>query len=270
VRALEFLLADAERRGHRRLITTGGTGSNWLLCVAFYASRIGATLDALVFAQPDGERVRETQRALVALGVRQRRAPLPLLPLLAVGPLLRGARPLPPGGSSTLGALGHVVAGLELCEQVRAGLLPDPRQVYVALGSCGTAAGLALGMGLGGSGARLVAVRVADRLVANQAHVVRLARAAARPLDVPARLAPVEIVHRQFGGRYGRATGAAEAAVRRAAEAGLRLDTTYTGKALAELLQRAPTGPVLFWNTFDGRALDSSPLTQRPPPTDCP
>ena len=259
MRALEFLLADADRRGWRRLITAGGSGSNWLVATAFYARRIGATLDALVFAQPDGERVRETQLALAALSVRQRRAPVLLLPLLAVGPLLRGSRPLAAGGASALGVLGHVAAGIELCDQVRAGLLPDPIEIYVALGSSGTTAGLALGLGLGGSRARLVAVRVADRIVANSWRVAALAHRAARLLRVCPRLAPVEVVHRQFGGRYGRATEAAEQAVRRAAEAALRLETTYTGKALAELLARNPSDPVLFWNTFDGRVLEFGP-----------
>lgn len=256
---MEFLLADADRRGWRRLITAGGSGSNWLVAAAFYARRIGATVEALVFPQPNGERVRDAQRALLALSVRQHRGPAPLLPLLALGPLLRGSRPLPPGGSSALGVLGHVAAGLELCEQIDAGQLPEPREVYVALGSCGTAAGLALGLGLGGSRARLVAVRVADRIVANGWRVSTLARRAARLLGVEPQLAPVDVVHRQFGGRYGLPTEAAEQAVRQAAEAGLRLETTYTGKALAELLARSPSDPVLFWNTFDGRVLEFHP-----------
>jgi len=256
VRSLEFLLARARRRGATRLLTVGGTGSNWLLAVATHARSLGMSLDALVFAQPESERTREVQSRLQGLSVRMHRAPVPLLPLLAIVPLLRGAHVLPPGGSSMIGTLGHVAAGTELCEQVRQGVLPDPGEVYVALGSGGTAAGIALGLGLGGSQATVVAIRVADRIVANRPHVVALAEAAARRLGVPPRIAPVEIVHRQFGGRYGLPTPAAEDAVRRAAGARLVLETTYTGKALAELLARGPRGPVLFWNTFDGRVLE--------------
>jgi hypothetical protein len=41
-----------------------------------------------------------------------------------------------------------------------------------------------------------------------------------------------------------------------AAECGLRLETTYTGKCLAAILERArlgelPRGPLLFWNTYN-------------------
>jgi D-cysteine desulfhydrase len=253
LRALEFLLADAQCHGRRSLLTAGGSGSNWIAALAVHARRIGVTVEALVFAQPDTLRVHEVQRLLAAWGVRQRRGPIVLLPLLAVAPLLRGARPLPPGGASALGALGHVVAGLEFCDQVAAGELPDPHEIYVPLGSGGTTAGLALGLALGGSRARLIAVRVADRPVANARRVAELARGAARLLGVDPHTAPVEIAHGQFGGRYGRPTPAAEEAVRHAAAAGLSLETTYTGKALAELLARRPAGPTVFWNTFDSR-----------------
>ena len=52
---------------------------------------------------------------------------------------------LRPGGSSPLGCVGYVEAAAELAEQVRAGDLPAPSHIVVALGSGGTAAGLAAG-----------------------------------------------------------------------------------------------------------------------------
>ena len=58
----------------------------------------------------------------------------------------------------------------------------------------------------------------------------------------------------QLGAGYGAATPAARTAVLRAADAGLALETTYTGKCLAGLLERARRplgGPLLFWNTFN-------------------
>jgi len=65
--------------------------------------------------------------------------------------------------------------------------------------------------------------------------------------------------HEQFGQEYGRPTPAILEAVRLAAEeAGLKLEHTYTGKALAGLFAdsgRQSAGPVLFVNTFNSRPL---------------
>src|SRR5919199_4114314 len=75
---------------------------------------------------------------------------------------LRRLRPrthwVPAGGSSPLGALGHVNAALELAEQVRRGHRPAPARLVVPFGTGGTAAGLALGLALAGLEATVVAV----------------------------------------------------------------------------------------------------------------
>jgi hypothetical protein len=47
-------------------------------------------------------------------------------------------------------------------------------------------------------------------------------------------------------------------AAARAHELGLSLDSTYTAKAFAALLDEAPhRGDVLFWNTYDARPVAS-------------
>jgi D-cysteine desulfhydrase len=60
-----------------------------------------------------------------------------------------------------------------------------------------------------------------------------------------------------YGPGYGHGTPAASAAIARAAESGLVLESTYTGKAFAAFLARlaACRGPVLFWNTFNSHPL---------------
>jgi D-cysteine desulfhydrase len=135
--------------------------------------------------------------------------------------------------------------------------------VYVALGSCGTAAGLIAGLA---PSTAVVGVRVVDRLIANGAATRRLA---ARTLALvsagePRRpLAPLRVEHGFFGGAYGRATPAAESAQARAAAHGLGLEPTYTGKAMAALLADAEAGRldgkrVLFVHTYNG--VDLQPL----------
>jgi D-cysteine desulfhydrase len=172
------------------------------------------------------------------------------------------------------GALGYVDAAVELMRQMAAGELPPPDVVYLALGSCGTAAGLWLGLAAGGLQTRVVGVRVVDRLVSNRRVTARLARATAGLLHRAGAAPPaprdetLSVEHGWFGGLYGRPTPAAEAAVADAARGGLTLETTYTGKAFAALLADARAGRldgrrVLFWNTFS--SADLRPLLARSP-----
>lgn len=274
VRKLEFLLADARARGRRRLATMGGIGSHHVLATAVYGRQEGFAVDAVVFPQPVNAHVREQMLADVAAGARLHPTRGYLGVPLAAARLRRGAAWIAPGGSSPVGTLGYVSGALELLEQVARGELPPPDVIYVALGSCGTAAGLLLGLGGARSLARidaeLVGVRVVDRLVSN-ARVTRglahrtAALLAARGTDWfnQCRLARFRVEHGFFGGAYGRATPAADAAVARAAAVGLQLEPTYTGKAMAALLADADAGRldgrrVLFMHTYNG--VDLAPL----------
>jgi len=181
----------------------------------------------------------------------------------------RGRTWIGAGGSSALGSLGYVACGLELAAQIAAGACPRFDDLYAALGSQGTVAGLLVGLRLGGVMARVVGVQVVDRVVCSRAGTLRLARRTARLLAQRARtpvpFSPGEFVYepRFFGGAYGVASLEAEAAVLRARDAGLSLETTYTGKAFAALLADAAAGhlrgrTVLFLDTFSSAPIPAS------------
>jgi D-cysteine desulfhydrase len=163
-----------------------------------------------------------------------------------------GARRWIPGGGAHPGAVaGHVLAGLELATQVA----DPPDTIVLPLGTGGTAAGVCLAVGALGWPTRVVAVRVAPRLVANGWWTMRLARAARRLLadqgvPLPAPRSP-EIVN-GLGRGYGWPTAAGERARRLASEHGLRLDPTYGAKALALLMEGGTWNVrrVVFWHTF--------------------
>jgi 1-aminocyclopropane-1-carboxylate deaminase/D-cysteine desulfhydrase-like pyridoxal-dependent ACC family enzyme len=273
VRRLEFLLADATRRRARRILTLSAFGSHHLLATTLYGRREGFEVCGLVCPQPSTADARDTLLLSAGAGACLHRVRnLAAVPLTVLGAMRqhRGNRRvfLPPGGSSPLGALGYAAAALELAEQVRAGALPLPDAIFVPLGSGGTAAGLAVGMRLARlESTRLVAVRVFDRLFANAHRLARLAdraaallRAAGGPDAGRFRAGDFQVVHDQFGRGYGRATEAAQAALRAAADCGLRLEATYTAKALAAVLHRSRRGErVLFWNTFSSVPLEGRP-----------
>jgi 1-aminocyclopropane-1-carboxylate deaminase/D-cysteine desulfhydrase-like pyridoxal-dependent ACC family enzyme len=277
VRKLEFLLAEARAAGARRVATLGGIGSHHVLATAVYGRQAGLDVEAVVFPQPLTDHVREQLLADVATGATLRPTSGYLGVPLAIW---RARRPpdtawIAAGGSSATGCLGYVSGGIELQAQIARGELPPPDAIYVALGSCGTAAGLLWGLRAVEPKPELVAVRVVNRSVSNAMRTRQLYQRitehlGARPgerwaLGLPPSL---RVEHGFFGGAYGRATPAAEAAVARAAAVGLRLEPTYTGKAMAALLADAEAGRldgkrVLFVHTYNG--VELTPLVRGGP-----
>lgn len=264
VRKLELLLADAVARGRRTLVTIGAYGSHHALATAIYGRALGLDVALALYPQPITPHVLDDLLLGQVHGARlihvRWTALAPLVAVTAAAAAERGEL-IPPGGSSARGTLGYVEAGLELAEQVARGELPAPDAVVVAAGTCGTAAGLALGLELGGlHAARVVAVRVVPAAVASRPLLRRLDLGARRLLrESGARLprrrpVEVELDPHELGGGYGVDTPSARDAVARFGAAGLELETTYTGKAAAALVRLA-AGPLrgkrlLFWHTL--------------------
>jgi len=274
VRMLEFLLAGVGPGD--TVLTVGGEGSTHVLATAIHAARLGARTAALRWrhemnptadriAQRIGERAAATARPHVHRfsGIAVAHAQW----LRLTGHV----RYVPLGGSTPLGVLGMVNAGMELALQIRAGELPLPSRVVVALGSGGTMAGLALGLAIAELDIAVIGVQVTPSIIANRSRVQRLVARTARLVERttgervrrPAtRL--LGVARGAYGGAYGRLVpSAAHAAARLDAATGIRLDQTYTAKALAVALElardrRMRAGPTLFWNTFDSRLLEDA------------
>jgi D-cysteine desulfhydrase len=285
-RKLEFLLGEAERRGARRVFTTGGIGTHHGLATAILARSCGMATTLVLVDQPVTDEVRESLRLFAAFGAdvvdaRNVAGAVARGVPAVLRSRLRGERPyvVPTGGSGATGNLGLVAAALELAEQIRAGELPEPATIFLPIGSGGSVAGVTLGLRLAGLATRVVGVLATDILPPSPARLARLARATLRTLRradgtiPPLRFArsDFEVARDQIGPGYGAATPAARDAVATARAAGLALETTYGAKCLAELLARAaagalPSGPVLFWHTFN--AVDVKALAPGPPRLD--
>ena len=267
-RALELLLAGADPE--RPLLTVGATGSTHALSVAHHGALLGLRTQVVTWPQ-------ETHAVADATALRMReladvtpsRSVIHAFLRVLWRRSVRRMHWIPAGGSTPLGALGHVDAALELAEQLARNDTSMPDTIVLPLGSGGTTAGLLVGLSLLGAHTRVVGVRVVPRLVANRRHVLRLARHARALLESLAgeRLPPLngdllEIEHGAFGGAYGRETSeATHAAELLRAAGGPPLEGTYSAKAFAVALNRAQRSPderVLFWLTFDGRWLASS------------
>jgi 1-aminocyclopropane-1-carboxylate deaminase/D-cysteine desulfhydrase-like pyridoxal-dependent ACC family enzyme len=259
VRKLEHLLAVAARRGGP-VLTAGAIGSHHVVATAVHAGQLGLPVEAVRFPQPMTDHVTEMAARAEALGVRTTMAPTPeTMPFVlarrwAVLSRQRGTL-VTPGGSTPLGVLGYVGAGLELVDRFAAEGWAEPDEVVVALGSGGTAVGLAVGLALGGwRRATVVAVRVADRIVTNRPVLVGLETGVRGLLAVGGAVPPRarwRIDGRWFGPGYGHPTPAGRAAAERALGWGVTSEPTYTAKALAAAADRLDAGRrVVFLQTL--------------------
>ena len=282
VRKLEFLLADALSTGSQSILTFGAAGSNHALASSLYARRLGLGCKVILTPQAHTPWVQSTLLKHLELGTDLYPAAdgaelSQILNDLRTGPEGADLYVIPFGGSSWIGTLGFVNAGLELADQVDRGDLPRPDRVYAACGTMGTVAGLALGLAAAGVSTRIVAVRVTPEVVANQKNYRRLYGETLKNLralapDFPASDDPeanLEWRDEQYGADYAVATDEAREAIGLARDkAQLSLETTYTAKALAALIEDSRQGrlknqTVVFWNTFNSRPWSTDPDPDR-------
>jgi D-cysteine desulfhydrase len=269
VRKLEWILPDVRRRHRRTVLTFGALATNHGLATALYARELGLRAALALVDQPVDDHVRAQLERLRRSGAalhftRSKARTAAALPWL----LVRHASPLPPyvlpaGGSSPVGALGYVEMALELREQVERGELPEPAWAVVAVGTGGTAAGLALGLRLAGLRTRVLGVVVNDLLRLDATSLARLTRRSARllrrrgavlPAGADVQPADFEVTRDWLGEGYGQPTPAAERVRGAARENDLELDPVYTAKALAAIVGGAAgDGPLLFVQTHGPR-----------------
>ncbi len=262
VRKLERLLADATRRGAKRVVTFGGAGSNHAVATAAFGRRLGLGVKVMLAPQPKSVDVARHIAACLELGAEVEssdgvndafdRARREYERYPARAPFV-----IAPGGTSPLGDVGLIDAAFELAADI--GRVGAPRfdVVVVAMGTMGSAAGLSFGLAAAGLSPHLLAVRCSSSATSSEVGFAKMKRelraylagidgglGAVTPLSV-------ELDGAMLGAGYGRPTAAAERAVSMARDlAGLELETTYTGKALAGVMARRgelTRANVLFW-----------------------
>ncbi|RKU28950.1 hypothetical protein C6499_09460 [Candidatus Poribacteria bacterium] len=272
VRKLAYMFAAAHPDGEKKktLFTIGPTGSNHVRATAVYGKASGFRVECLLFKQPSTEysetnyrticehadQIHEVKRMETMFA---RYAYEQIKTALGIG---EERYFIPAGGSSPLGSVGYVKAVSELKSQIEEGILPEPRFIFVPVGTCGTMAGLIVGVQLTGLKTEVVGIRVADRVVANPLAISRMVRRIYHLIGVTEvrgiQSSDIELWHGDFGEGYAIPTEAGKHAVAMMAEhEGITLENTYTGKTLAGLIhyvnaRRHKDEPILFWHTYGG------------------
>ena len=265
VRKLQRLLGAARAAGKSRVLTLGAAGSHQVVATALYGRREGFEVEAVLVPQPASEHARRNLRVALAQGLRPIVAPSwAVAPAIVAAHVRRDKCFVPLGGSSALSSLGFVDAAKEVAAQVAAGAMPEPDVVVVAMGSGGTAAGLAVGFEVAGMRTRVTGVAISQPVPVVSLMARRLAKrtgelAGLSRSRVASAVERIDVERRWLGRGYGHATPEGQAAIAEAARSGITLDATYTGKAFACALWIARQGApraVLYWHTLSTAPLD--------------
>jgi D-cysteine desulfhydrase len=255
VRKLEHIFHELRANEIEDVVAWGVGTSNWVAACAWHGAMLGFRVRVGV-----GGRIPKTYRDLYEqAGTRVVALPhigmAPLAAAMAVG--VGRTRLLPVGGSGGVGDLGAARAGAEIADAVRTGQMPTPQRVFVAMGTCGTVAGIALGSLAEGLSFPVTAVKVADWPYASRSMLARRVKRLTSRLDshgIASGVPSIDIETRYLGSGYGHPTPASRAAIARAREDDVHLEGTYAAKAFAALLDHAKNGggPYLFVDTSPG------------------
>ncbi len=269
VRKLEFILPSVLGKRRKTVMTYGGLGTNHGLATTIHGNRLGLKTLLLLVDQPVTTHVQENLLLFRHYGaeicyVRDRMgATLNSVRYFLSRP---GIYFVPPGGSSPLGCLGFVAAAFELKGQIDAGAIPEPKYIFVALGSKGTMAGLLVGTRLAGINSMIIGVRVTSSWLANEKATAQLANRVVTLMRRYDRTVPsirfsdkdINVVHDFFGEGYGYPTAEGQEAREILSRTeGIELDLTYTAKTFAALLdfikahKELTNVPLLFWHTYN-------------------
>jgi len=263
IRKLEYLCAEAARHGANHLVTCGGPQSNHARATAFAARRLGWGITVVVREPPEGlnHDIAATGNLLLnqLLGARFVYVPYaeyqagggvyePFLEKAARALAAVGAKPyvIPEGGSCSTGCWGYLDATRELLSASK----EDTLDLFCAIGSGGTFAGLELGRELLDAPFRLHGVNICDSAGYFEQRIQRLLA------DTTMQYADHGVDYKQeslniHDGFVGNGYAVASDGDLRfyseiAREEGILLDPVYTGKAFRGMLQLISEHPGEF------------------------
>mgnify|MGYP005851361681 CR=1 FL=1 len=285
VRKYEFVLADALQKKKTEILTTGGIGSNHALANTIFAKQLILNSHVFLFDQPLNDLVRKNLLLDSHYGAKMHytkgygRTALAMIRKYLFD---RKSYLIMPGASTPLGTIGFVNAAMELQNQIDSGQCPPIDELFVAVGSTGTCAGLSLGLELINSPVHVTGVTVSMIKFSNKKAVLKQMKNTLKLLrkydsnipDVSNRFdARLDVDESFFGGLYGKCTYEAKYCIKELKKDGITLDPTYTAKTFSCLMHQILNAPkftenttsekkrFLFWHTLNSK--DLSDLAKR-------
>jgi D-cysteine desulfhydrase len=283
-RKYEFIFGEALRRKKKGMITIGGIGTNHGIACAIITKQLGLKCELFLSLQPLTWHVQRSLLLYDYFGAKLHftrnfyfgvlksllfRFFHPKFYLMFIGgsPFL--------GIGTPLGSIGFINAMFELKKQIDEGLLPEPDCIFVAAGSSGTSAGLTAGCKLLGLKTKVYAVNVSEDVIVNPKAITNIANKSIKYLrkrdvdieEIVVTEKDFELIKGYVGSEYGVKTVKGQRAVDllydlEGKKYDFKLETTYTGKAMAAMLdflarEENKSKTVLFWNTYNSNDLDN-------------
>jgi D-cysteine desulfhydrase family pyridoxal phosphate-dependent enzyme len=269
-RTLEYLLAEAQQLGVRKVVTFGGLQSNHVRITAAAACKLGLE-PHLFFFVPRPKRLQGNLLLNQLLGARMHFFPLGVggdasmtlettIRLVHLLAWLRVGRHyfIPVGGHSWRGCLGYVRAALEIEAQASVMSIQNAHLV-VPVGTGGTLAGLLGGLTAINSSLHPLGIDVGKLWKGFPASIARLTgeMCARLGIDCAFQEGGIPLIESVYAvPNYGTPSNLCIAAIQQLARTeGILLDPVYTGKAFAGLLDLVEKGqlgsdePIIFWHT---------------------
>ena len=284
LRKFEFIFGEIMKKKKKGVITFGGIGTNHGVACAIIAKELGLKCHLFLSSQPLTWHVQRSLLLYDYFGAKLHFTKMFELGLLK-GVIFRLFHPkyylMSIGGSpllgigSPLGSIGFVNAIFELKRQIDQGILEEPDIIFVAAGSTGTAAGLTAGCKIIGLKTKIYFVNVSRDIVVSPKVLMSTANKAIKYLRKKDQSIPdlvvteddFKMIKGYLGSEYGIKTIRSQKAVDLIEEVegkhrDFKLETTYTGKAVAAMLdylqsKDAQQKVVLFWDTYNSNDLDS-------------
>jgi len=275
IRKFEFILGNVLRTNAKEVMTFSPAGSKHAMTITLSSQQLG--LKAISMATPHQSTPDVCRNLLMTYYCGAELHQYRNKNSLIVGTVYQLLRHKLKYGSfprvifasrpSPLGAIGFVNAAYELKEQIMRGQMPEPDRIYVASGTTDTAVGLKIGLKAANIKSQVIPVGVRGEKPAIEK---RFTRNFYKTISFLGSLDPsfpiFELSDKDAGivdsfletGCAGSAREVKEALTLMEKSEGIRLDTTYTGKAVAALIDDAKKQAlrdevILFWNTFNSR-----------------
>ncbi len=283
LRKFEFIFGEALKKKKKGIITLGGIGTNHGAACAIISKELDLKCELFLSLQPISWHVQRSLLLFHYFGAKLHFTKMFELGVLK-SLLFRMIHPkyylMSIGGSplfgigTSLGTIGFINAIFELKNQISEGILPEPDVIFVAAGSSGTASGLTAGCKLLGLKTKVYPVNVSRDIIVNPKNLIRIANKSIKYLrkrdksipDVQVDKGDFDMIKGYLGSNYGVKTVKSQEAVDlvydlEGKKLGLKLETTYTGKAMAAMLdffekEENKSKKVLFWNTYNSNDLD--------------
>lgn len=270
VRKLEFIIADAIRKGCDVLITRGATHSNHVRLTAAAARKVGMDVYAVI-TPPGSMEVQGNillDRLLGATLVPVERPEEADDVMRSIAEKLRseGRRPyiIPAGGAFEIGVLGYALAALEILEQSTL-LGVRPEYIVHATGTGATQAGLTLGLKLlGAEDVKVIGISNGRKASEVIKRLVELFNLTASMLGLDARASEDDfMVYDEYGfGGYGVITREVIETMKYVARTeGILLDPVYTAKAMYGLIDLVHRGVIKKGSTVIFVHTGGSPIS---------